>query len=212
MENDNKVEYDTHFGGDVEIAAAAWVSTGTDARLKTDEERRNLIVNKLWDNASGQPHKTPFERGGVTWLITCDAATHIQLLKHRMANINGESARYKEIREDRFYLPEDWNGKWRKALQEHTEAGLKLYHDCLSELRPELGHARAKESARMFRTYNAQTKLSVQMNMSCFWNFVNLRKSPQAQLEIRNVCAKMIEVVKNIEGNPFKHTMEAFKL
>ena len=31
-----------------------------------------------------------------------------------------------------------------------------------------------------------------------------------AQKEIRDIAASMLELVKNIEGNPFKHTIEAF--
>jgi thymidylate synthase ThyX len=31
-----------------------------------------------------------------------------------------------------------------------------------------------------------------------------------AQLEIQDIAKQMLELVKNIEGNPFKHTIEAF--
>jgi hypothetical protein len=30
--------------------------------------------------------------------------------------------------------------------------------------------------------------------------------------EVRELAQEMLELVKNIEGNPFKHTIEAFKL
>lgn len=236
----NKVEYGSHAGGDIEIAAAAWTSTQVNVKNKKPEDIRRLIVDKLWNNHTGKPHQTPFERGAVTWIITCDVATHIQLLKHRHANINGESARYRELKEDKYYLPEDWAGiessthsfygepcsgmtpttelgayhynKWIDILQDHTERANKLYHACLKDLRQNLGNERAKESARLFRTYSSQITLSVQMNMSCFSNFVKLRKTPEAQLEIREIAAKMIDVVNNIEGNPFQYTMEAFRL
>jgi thymidylate synthase ThyX len=58
----------------------------------------------LWS----QGHETPFEKCTVHFLVNCDIASHIHLLKHRIASINAESARYKELKEDKFYLPEDW--------------------------------------------------------------------------------------------------------
>ena len=30
--------------------------------------------------------------------------------------------------------------------------------------------------------------------------------------EVRELAQQMLELVKNVEGNPFKHTIEAFKL
>jgi flavin-dependent thymidylate synthase len=173
-------------------------------------------VNKLWNNGTGKPHKTPFERGIVEFNITCEQASHIHLLKHRLANINGESARYKELKEDKFYLPEDWNNEnsisidWMDRLEDYTKQGNELYHECLEDLTPILGRKRAKESARFFKTMNSQLTLSVMMNMSCFQNFVSLRADDAAQKEIHEIADMMVEAVKNIEGNPFKHTLKAF--
>jgi flavin-dependent thymidylate synthase len=188
-------------------------------------------VNKLWNNGTGKPHKTPFERGIVEFNITCEQASHIHMIKHRLANINGESARYKELKEDKFYLPEDWweirvtpdvkddleypqeeYMDWFHALELYTELGNKLYHKALAQLTPILGRKRAKESARFFKTMNSQLTLSVMMNMSCFQNFVTLRADDAAQKEIHEIADMMVEAVKNIEGNPFKHTLRAFGL
>jgi thymidylate synthase ThyX len=47
-------------------------------------------------------------------------------------------------------------------------------------------------------------------NMRSFANFIKLRASEHAQLEIREIAYKMLDLVKNIEGNPFKHTIEAW--
>ena len=215
----NKVELIGWYGGDKAIARAAWTSTQIDVDAKTDEQIKDLLVNKLWNNGSGKPHKTPFERGIVEFNITCEQASHIHLLKHRLANINGESARYKELKEDKYYLPEDlgWNQEmkttnmsWVEKLAEFTEEGNKLYHQCLEELTPILGRKRAKESARFFKTMNSQLTLSVMMNMSCFSNFYTLRHDEAAQKEIQWIAAEMLECVKNIEGNPFEHSLAAF--
>jgi len=222
---DNKVELIGWYGGDKAIARAAWTSTQIDVDSRSDEQVRDLLVNKLWNNGSGKPHRTPFERGIVEFNVTCDVASHIHLIKHRHANINGESARYKELQEDKYYLPKDWQGirisdsgealstpsdDWHQRLAEYTEEGNRLYHACLADLSPVLGRKRAKESARFFKTYNSQITLSVMMNMSCFHNFYTLRSDSAAQLEIQEIASKMLELVREIPDNPFKHTLEAF--
>jgi len=221
----NKVELTGWYGGDRAIARAAWTSTQIDVDKKTDEQIRDLIVNKLWNNGTGKSHKTPFERGIVEFNITCCVASHIHIIKHRLLNVNGESARYKELKEDKYYIPEDWkcirisdsrkalntpSNDWYERLQEYTEEGNRLYHQCLADLSPILGRKRAKESARYFKTYNSQITLSVMSNMSCFENFLKLRMDEAAQLEIREIAQQMLHLVKNIEGNPFKYTLEAW--
>lgn len=217
------------YGGDRAIARAAWTSTQADVNSKTDDQIRDLIVNKLWNNGTGKSHKTPFERGIVEFNVVCDAASHIHLIKHRLANINGESARYKELKEDRFHIPEDWanivatslkgdylekhNGKtWQQILEAHTQISDQLYHAALADITPVLGRKRAKESARFFKTYNSQITLSVMMNMSCFYNFYSLRADSAAQTEIQNIANAMLEEIKKIDGSPFKFTLEAFGL
>jgi flavin-dependent thymidylate synthase len=226
----NKVELIGWYGGDKAIARAAWTSTQIDIDSKTDAQIGDLIDKKLWNNESGKSHKTPFERGIVEFNITCCQPSHIHLLKHRLANINGESARYKELKEDKMYLPEDWNGievnwdnsdflvedtfggikTWKEVLEIHTETGNKLYHQCIQELTPVLGRKRAKESARYFKTMNSQLTLSVMMNMSCFYNFYSLRADDAAQVEIQDIANQMLDCIKNIEGNPFEHTLNAW--
>lgn len=221
----NTVELIGWYGGDRAIARAAWVSTNTDINKKTDEQVRDLLVNKLWNNGTGKAHKTPFERGLVEFNITCCQASHIHLLKHRHFSINGESARYRELKEDKYYLPEDWSDNcpqelddpqiypfksWKNNLKEYTELGNKLYHQCLKDLTSILGRKRAKESARYFKTYNSQITLSVMTNMSCFHNFYTLRADDAAQDEIHEIADLMLQQIRDIPGEPFKYTLEAF--
>lgn len=230
MSYKNTVELIGWYGGDKAIARAAWQSTQTDIDTRSEKQIRNLIVNTLWNNNTGNPHKTPFERGIVEFSVTCDQASHIHLLKHRLANINGESARYKELKEDKIYLPDDWIGiknsefntsigihfdgsdTWYDILLAYSSLGNDLYHKALEDLTPILGRKRAKESARFFKTMSSKITLSVMMNMSCFANFVNLRGADDAQQEIQDITKQMVDLVKSIEGNPFKYTIEAFKL
>jgi thymidylate synthase (FAD) len=217
----NKVELLGYYGSDEVIACSAWTSTSRD--LTEDKKTRiPSLINMLWSNG----HETPFEKGSVHFLVDCDIASHIHLLKHRIASINAESARYKELKEDKFYLPEDWKNincnlqttsrkdgkeyKWLEVLEGFTNISNTYYHSALEELTPILGRKRAKESARFFKTYNSQIQADVMFNMRSFANFLKLRNSEHAQLEIREIAQEMLNLVKSIEGNPFQYTLEAW--
>jgi thymidylate synthase ThyX len=127
-------------------------------------------------------------------------------------NCNGESARYKEIKDNSSLIPSDWPIDIQNALKTHCLASNELYHATLARLTPILGRARAKESARFFLPYANQLTLDVSFNFRSFVHFLGLRNKPTAQKEIRDIAANMLDLVKSIEGNPFKATLEAFKL
>lgn len=221
INNKNTVELIGYYGSDEIIAGSAWTSTSRDI---TDEKRDRIpaLIKNLWDNG----HETPFEKATVHFLVDCEIASHIHLLKHRMASINAESARYKELKEDKMYLPLDWDIKsstfnlsnsiiestnWSDILKDYTIMGNQLYHKCLEDLTPVLGRKRAKESARFFKTYNSKIQSDVMFNMRSFANFIKLRNSEHSQLEIREIAQQMWDLVSNIEGNPFKNTLLAIQ-
>jgi len=217
---ENKVELLGYYGSDLTICCSAWTST---SRELTDEKRARIpkMIDMLWSNG----HETPFEKGVVHFLVNVDQASHIHLLKHRISSLNAESARYKELKEDKYYIPEDWNDiecseflphgdcgeSWATILERYVEQGNMLYHQCIKDLEPVLGRKRAKESARFFKTYNSQIQADVMFNMRSFANFIKLRRSPHAQLEIREIADQMLQLVRDIEGDPFKHTIEAWE-
>ena len=201
----NTVELLGYYGSDEVIACSAWTST---SRELNEEKRKRIpkLIDMLWSNG----HETPFEKGSVHFLVDCDIASHIHLLKHRLSSLNAESARYKELKEDKMFIPEDWPAFWQEMLVSYTQKGNELYHQCIAELEPELGRKRAKESARFFKTYNSRIQADVQFNMRSFANFLKLRNSEHAQKEIREISQKMLDLVKNIEDNPFRHTLNSW--
>lgn len=203
-----------YYGSDEIIACSAWTST---SRELTEDKRKRIpkLISELWSNG----HETPFEKGSVHFLVNCDIASHIHLLKHRISSLNAESARYKELKEDKYYLPEDWGGirdnatqeSWLETLEKFTKESNELYHRALTDLSPILGRKRAKESARYFKTYNSQIQSDVMFNIRSFANFLKLRNSEHAQLEIREIAAEMLRLVSEIENNPFEHTLKAIQ-
>lgn len=202
----NTVELLGYYGSDEVIACSAWTST---SRNLTEDKKTRVgkLIKDLWKNG----HETPFEKATVHFLIDCDIATHIHLLKHRIASINAESARYKELKEDKTYIPQDWPKEWQDKLREYTDVGNVYYHDCISKLSPLLGRKRAKESARFFKTYNSQIQSDVMFNMRSFANFIKLRNSEHAQKEIQCIAQEMLDLVKGIDGSPFKETIAAWE-
>ena len=202
----NSVELLGYYGSDEVIACSAWTSTSRD--LTEDKKARvGKLIDMLWSHG----HETPFEKGVVHFLVNTDIASHIHLLKHRITSLNAESARYKELKEDKYYIPDDWSDEWSRKLSLYTQEGNQLYHECIADLEPVLGRKRAKESARFFKTYNSQIQADIMFNMRSFANFQKLRNSEHAQVEIRDIAQQMLDLVENIEGNPFKLTLQAFK-
>lgn len=211
----NSVELLGYYGSDQVHAQSAWTSTSRE--LTEDKIGR---IPKLLNMLASEGHHTPFEKSQLHFLVNVDQATHIHLLKHRIGvSINGESARYKELKENKTYLPEDWIDsdkaiglKWTKELIDFSNESNYLYHKCLDELTSILGRKRAKESARFFKTMNSQITMDISFNFRSFAHFQGLRNSEHAQVEVRELAQDMLDLVKNIDGNPFEHTLKAFKL
>lgn len=223
--NNNSVQLIGYYGSDEVHACSAWTST---SREITEEKRQR--IPKLLKMLADHGHHTPFEKSSLHFLVTSEIASHIHKLKHRIGvSINGESARYKELKEDSFYLPEDWKGieapslqenifksvygnNWYDILKGYSEQGNILYHACLKDLEPVLGKKRAKESARFFKAYNSQIDCDIMFNWRSFYHFLSLRNKTDAQKEIREIAAEMLKLVSAIKGNPFQHTIAAFNL
>lgn len=244
----NTVELLGFYGGDKTHALSAWTSTFEELNIEIPEsvgDRIDTIFDyvcqfkkktpaELLEMLATAGHHTPFEKSCIHFLVTSDVASHIHKLKHRIAvAINGESARYKELQEDKFYLPDDWEGveatadvcipyrnseriftaagqDWQQILKTYTELGNRLYHQALKDLEGPLGRKRAKESARYFKNYTNQTTVDIMFNWRSFAHFQNLRNDSHAQLEIREIAKEMLDLVKGIEGNPFEQTIKAF--
>ena len=171
----NTVELLGYYGDDTTIALSAWTSTSRELT----EEKRNRIPTLLKFLADNK-HETPFEKSSLHFLINTDIATHIHLLKHRIGvSVNAASARYRELKEDDFYLPDDFPPLWKAELENHTQLSLHLYHQCLKSLVEDYGFTRkrAKESARFFRTYNTQISADILFNFRSFVHFQKLRNS-----------------------------------
>lgn len=206
--SNNTVELLGHYGGDETHALSAWTSTARDL-----PEEKRARIGELLKRMASEGHGTPFEKSTIHFLVKSDVATHIQLLKHRVGvSVNTESARYKELSEDKFYMPLDWPELELLKLHKHLEQCNEYYHSALKELTPKLGRKRAKETARYYLPYATQLWQDVSFNWRSFFHFYALRHSEHAQREISDMAEIMLDLIKGIEGNPFQKTIEAFGL
>lgn len=203
----NQVELLGYYGGDLTHSMSAWTST---SRELTDEKRGR--IDKLLKMLAENGHTSPFEKSYLHFLVTADTASHIHIIKHRIGvSVNAESARYKELKEDKFYVPEDWPVHLQEALSFHMKHSYEYYHWVTEALVKEgFSRKRAKESARFFLPYANQLTLDVGFNFNSFIHFQKLRNKEEAQLEIRQIAQDMLQLVQEIPDNPFKYSLEAF--
>lgn len=201
----NKVELIGTYGDDLTHGLSAWTST---SRELSDEKKGR--VDKLLFQLGSEGHHTPFEKSMIHFLVTTDIATHIHLLKHRIGvSINGESARYKELKDDKFYVPYDWDSSEREIYINFMELALKNYHECLARLVASgVPRKRAKESARFYLPYGNQITADISFNWRSFMHFQELRNSEHAQLEVRDLAQEMLNQVRAL--NVFPLSLKAF--
>lgn len=202
---DNKVELMGFYGSDLTHGLSAWTST---SRELSDDKRNRLP--KLLNMLGGEGHHTPFEKSMLHFLVTTDIATHIHLLKHRVGvSINAESARYKELKDDKYYVPQDWDDEEKTKYISFMESSLRQYHDTLNRLVEKgIPRKRAKESARFYLPYGNQITSDISFNFRSFMHFQGLRNTEHAQLEVRDLAQKMLQLVR--ETNEFNESLKSF--
>ncbi len=201
----NSVDLLGYYGGDETHALSAWTST----RRELTQERRGRMDNLLKMLAENG-HHTPFEKSYLHFLVLCDTASHIHLLKHRIGvSVNAESARYKEHKEDKYYIPDDWPDSEKQRLDEASRGAFRAYHATLARLvETGIDRKRARESARFYLPYSSQVVLDVGFNFRSFMHFQRLRNEEHAQREIRAIAQTMIELIK--ETGAFDLSLRAF--
>jgi len=204
---DNKVEIVGWYGGDETHALSAWTSTSRD--LTAEKHARIPALLKM---LAEKGHHSVFEKSNLHFLVTTEVATHIQLLKHRVGlSINAESARYKELKDDKYYIPRDWPEEEKTHYIVFMEDALRKYHECLERLIASgMDRKRAKESARFYLPYGNQITADIMFNWRSFNHFLELRMKPDAQREICWLAEEMLQQVKALPGVPFRDTITAF--
>ena len=199
-----------YYGSDHRVANSAWQSTGHelgigDLRDIPVEERTERLFIETMKIKKKHPrdlimmlgkykHETPFEKIILDFQLTTDIASHIHVIKHRIASVNAESARYKEL-EDKWLMPDDFPPELAREYNNFMHDAHELYHDFVEKLTPVVGRKRAKESARFVLPYGKQLNYDLMINLRSFANLVRLRADSAAQVEIQQVAKSMLKQV-----------------
>ena len=214
LRNDLPVELVQHVGSDAGIAAAARVSTGTDAEGFTPESLNRAADHGLIDFLMRNRHGSPFEHGSMTFRVEAPIFVAREFMRHRIGwSYNEASGRYRELDMD-FYAPEpgrplvqvgkpgayefvpaEWTvgNRARKSMVAAYGQAATAYQDMLED-------GVAKEVARMVLPVGIYTQFYATCNPRSLMHFLSLRtKDDEAKFpsypmhEIEQVARQMEE-------------------
>jgi len=209
-----KAELLSHFGSDLTITNTARVSYGKQVDEFTDKDIK--LINYLVKHG----HTSPFRHCSLQFRINCPIYVERQLFKHQVGwAANSISGRYVDF-SDTYTTVTEWRKQSTSSKQgsegaiDNQEIASIIEADIIERCKGayekliELGVS--KEQARTILPLNLNTTFIWTGSFQAFVHLCNLRLKPDAQQETREVVAEMLECVKNIEGNPFQHSLTAF--
>ena len=211
-----KAELLSHFGSDLMIANIARVSYNKESSELGEKDAR--LIKFLAQHG----HTSPFRHPQLQFRIECPIFVERQMFTHQVGWArNSISGRYVDF-SDSYWLPE----KLRFQSKDSKQGSAGDIPDdkneyFISRMRSVIEHAQevynemsefgvAKEQCRIHLPLALETKFIWTGSLQAFIHLCNLRLKPDAQFETRQLVTNMLELVKNIEGNPFKYTIEAF--
>ncbi|MCJ7737323.1 MAG: FAD-dependent thymidylate synthase [Anaerolineae bacterium] len=144
-------------------------------------------------------HESIVEHAAATFEVSgiSRAASH-QLVRHRLASFSQESQRYVDMSDPEWVIPPSIEDDpealavWEGFVEDVTDVYRKLR---------ELGVR--KEDARFVLPNATATRIIVTMNFREMLHVFRIRISPAAQWEIRQVCARMLELICPVAPNVF---------
>jgi thymidylate synthase (FAD) len=184
---------------DFAIAEMARTSYADGTKQVSDD--RNLIRHLM-----RHKHTSPFEGVEFKFFIKLPLFVQGQLIRHRTANVNQESARY-SMMADEFYEPkqvrtqsqdnkqgseitlsEQDSEKYYNDIKEHAQKSYQIYEKMLAD-------GLTREQARMVLPQNLYTKLIWKCDLHNILHFLALRCDSHAQWEIRQYANAMLELI-----------------
>lgn len=210
-----KIELLSHFGDDLMVVNAARVSYGKIKEVL--DEKDSKLIKFLVEHK----HIAPFRHPQLQFRVECPIFVERQLFKHQVGlSANSISGRYVDF-SDKYFLFNELRKQSKSSKQgsegildrpdllermkNHVEAGAELYKELC-----EAGNA--KEQARAILPLCLETQFIWTGSFLAFIHLWSLRLKPDTQEETRVAARQMLDLVKNIEGNPFQHAIAAFNL
>jgi len=213
-----KAELLGHFGDDLMVVNAARVSYGKNKSVL--DARDAKLIRFLIDHG----HTSPFRHPQLQFRISCPIFVERQLFKHQVGlTANSISGRYVDF-SDEYWMPtalreqsrdskqgsagdidEESNEMWIGKISQFVASAKALYAQMEAA-------GIAKEQCRMVLPLCLETQFVWTGSLAAYLNLWRLRLKPDAQQETREIASQMLSLVKDIPGNPFGLTLEAFGL
>jgi thymidylate synthase (FAD) len=207
------VELLSHFGDDLMVVNAARVSYGKSKCSfdKKDEKLLGFLIK--------HKHIAPFRHPQLQFRIECPIFVERQLFKHQVGlSANSISGRYVDF-SDKYFSVETLRKQATSSkqgsegtidrpdlllkIQEHIESCQTLYKElCEANV--------AKEQARIILPLALETQFIWTGSLLSFLHLWDLRLKSDTQQETREVAQMMLDCVKQLDGSPFKCTLEAW--
>lgn len=210
-----KAELLNYFGNDLMVVNAARVSYGKskDSIDQKDEKLINFLVE--------HKHVAPFRHAQLQFRIECPIFVERQLFKHQVGmSANSISGRYVDFSDNYFTVKS--LRKQSKSSKQGSEGELdrpdliekmNSLVEQSSQLYKDLCDAGvAKEQARIILPLCLETQFIWTGSLLAFMHFWALRLKNDTQEETRLLALEMLNLVKNIDGEPFSLTLKAFNL
>lgn len=210
-----KAELLNYFGDDLMVVNAARVSYGKSKDILDSKDEK--LIKYLVEHK----HTAPFRHPQLQFRIHCPIFVERQLFKHQVGlSANSISGRYVDFSDSYYSITklrrQSKSSKQgsegevdRSDLLEKMENHIKASRELYAEL-CEAGVA--KEQARVILPLSLETTFIWTGSLLAFVHFWQLRLKPDTQQETRELALEMLNLVKAIDKNPFKHTMTAFNL
>ena len=208
-----KAELLNFFGDDLMVINAARVSFGKSKDIFDEKDAK--LIKYLVEHK----HTAPFRHPQLQFRIECPIFVERQLFKHQVGlSANSISGRYVDFSDNYFIFNK--LRRQSKSSKQGSEGELDR-QDLLDKMKGLVSEASslykelcesgvAKEQARAILPLCLETQFIWTGSLLAYIHFWNLRLKPDTQAETREVATEMLGLVKNIEGNPFKFTLETF--
>jgi thymidylate synthase (FAD) len=183
-----------------------------------------LRDEKLLKFLAENNHTSPFRHAQIQFRIECPIFVERQIFTHTVGIAkNSISGRYVDF-SDNYWLPSQLRFQSKDSKQgssgdlpnEQNDIFLtKMQHiiDACRLLYKEMSdYGVAKEQCRIHLPLCLETKFIWTGSFQAFVHLCNMRLKPDTQKETRQLVQQMLDAVKEIDGNPFKYSLEAWKM
>ena len=211
-----KVELIGYFGNDLMSINAARVSFGK------EKETFDMNDAKLINYLVSHGHTSVFRHPQLQFRIKCPIYVERQLFKHQVGmSANSISGRYVDF-SDTYYKIDKWRKQSKNSKQgsdgliDEQNIASNIQHRVIEQCKGAYEYLLklgvAKEQARSVLPLSLQTEFIWTGSLLAFINLFKQRLKSDAQKETRIIVSKMLQCIKDIEGNPFKYSLIEFGL